>query len=363
MHHRQPEQRQHHMPLKSWSRLCLPEHEIYKYLCTYILSNEQLLSLGYPVAVDGNAVQIFSNPPSFFRLKHTFDVNAREFVPRRNQGSSDSGQGSTSSSESEEGVADTDYKVKVRQTNQRVCVRCHTIFDVTANSDANCVFHHGKLGKGVFAYSCCGGDNMSPGCTQMNQHVWSGLLGGFNGPFHDFVHTKNRSSFQVYAMDCEMVYTNAGMECARVTVVGVDGGLVYDELVRPKNTVIDYNTRYSGITEEQLNEATKTLEDVQNDLLKFVFSETILIGHSLESDLRVLKMVHKTVVDTAIAFPHFKGLPVRHSLKFLVKTHLGREIQTQGEKGHDSGEDSQACMDLMLWRVLADFEGLIQHYR
>lgn len=34
----------------------------------------------------------------------------------------------------------------------------------------------------------------------------------------------------------------------QVTVVGVDGRLVYESLVCPENDIIDFNTRYSGIS-------------------------------------------------------------------------------------------------------------------
>ena len=49
-----------------------------------------------------------------------------------------------------------------------------------------------------------------------------------------------------------MVYTGLGLELVKVTVVGVDGRLVYESLVMPENDIIDYNTRFSGITQKDL---------------------------------------------------------------------------------------------------------------
>ena len=49
--------------------------------------------------------------------------------------------------------------------------------------------------------------------------------------------------------------------------------------------------RFSGLTASDLEGVTQTLQDVQNDLLKITFEDTILIGHGLASDLRALKVL------------------------------------------------------------------------
>ena len=43
----------------------------------------------------------------------------------------------------------------------------------------------------------------------------------------------------------------------QVSVVGVDGRLVYESLVRPDNDIIDYNTRYSGISAKDFGKHLK----------------------------------------------------------------------------------------------------------
>lgn len=50
--------------------------------------------------------------------------------------------------------------------------------------------------------------------------------------------------------------------------------------------------RFSGVTEEDLDSATMRLRDVQAVLLSMFSAESILIGHSLESDLFALKVTH-----------------------------------------------------------------------
>ena len=48
--------------------------------------------------------------------------------------------------------------------------------------------------------------------------------------------------------------------------------------------------RFSGITSEDLVGVRTTIRDVQAVLLSMFSSKTILIGHSLESDLKALKV-------------------------------------------------------------------------
>ena len=61
---------------------------------------------------------------------------------------------------------------------------------------------------------------------------------------------------------------------------------------------------------------TRTLRDVQAEILEFVGAETYLVGHSLESDLRALKIVHRRLIDTSELYPSAKGAP------FKVNPHL-----------------------------------------
>ncbi len=45
----------------------------------------------------------------------------------------------------------------------------------------------------------------------------------------------------------------------------------------------------------------------QEQFLALVSAETLLVGHALENDLRVLRCLHGRVVDTAILYPHPKA--------------------------------------------------------
>jgi len=93
------------------------------------------------------------------------------------------------------------------------------------------------------------------------------------------------------------------MSLARLTVLSESGQVLYDIKVKPTSLVqvIDLNTRFSGITQSDLEESEKDLEGIRNELLgKWLGKETIVVGHGVENDLKALRIVHKRVIDTAI---------------------------------------------------------------
>ncbi len=68
----------------------------------------------------------------------------------------------------------------------------------------------------------------------------------------------------------------------------------------------------------------------------------------MDSDLAALKLTHPFIVDTSILYQHPRGPPLKSSLKWLAQKYLHREIQKgHGTLGHDSVEDSRACLDLV----------------
>jgi len=172
---------------------------------------------------------------------------------------------------------------------------------------------------------------------------------------------------KIFAMDCEMVETSAGQELARVSVImcsGVsneNGGsnaadvveeektvVVLDELVKPRRRILNYLTEYSGITPHMLKNVDTRIEHIQVHLLSLIDENDIIVGHSLENDLRALRLVHKKVVDTSVVFRGVNGR--KFSLRHLSNVLLQKKIQ-QGCGGHCSTEDANAALVLALRRA------------
>ncbi|XP_035699271.1 RNA exonuclease 1 homolog [Branchiostoma floridae] len=251
---------------------------------------------------------------------------------------------------------------KFSDPTMKSCARCGKQFTVLNNNRYlkrdECVYHHGKLWKRRVAggfesrYTCCQGDAQADGCCTGELHVWDSRKEDLDG----YVTTLQKSPTEdpgVFALDCEMCYTYGGMELTRVSVVNWSNKLVYETLVKPENKVIDYNTRFSPIKEEDMDGIETSIRDVQAVLLSMFSADTILLGHSLESDLLSLKIIHSKVVDTSVVFPHKMGPPFKRALRTLMNEFLQKIIQND-VGGHDSKEDAVACVDLMKWRIKED---------
>uniref|UniRef100_A0A3Q2SSY6 RNA exonuclease 1 homolog n=1 Tax=Fundulus heteroclitus TaxID=8078 RepID=A0A3Q2SSY6_FUNHE len=231
---------------------------------------------------------------------------------------------------------------------KRICCRCGATYSVDQTGKhlrkEECNYHYGKVkhqlvpGGVETRYSCCQGVMGAPGCQMFK--VKNQVCGWLKN-----VHT--------FIDNISMCYTVQGLELSRVTVINSDLQVVYDTFVRPDNEVIDYNTRFSGISEDDVKGNHTSLWEVQDTLLSFISADTILVGHGLETDLCLLKLLHGVVVDTSVVFPHRLGPPNKLSLNSLTAEYLRRIIQ-ESVCGHDTAEDAAACLELMLWKMKED---------
>lgn len=170
-----------------------------------------------------------------------------------------------------------------------------------------------------------------------------------------FVETSGKQkSGRMVAVDCEMCETVEGSELTRMSLVDEDGEVLVDVFVRPTNPITNYWTEYSGVTERILQNVTTSLKDAQAMFLHHVSADTILVGHSLDNDVRAIKVIHSKILDTVVLYPHPRGFPARSSLKFLAQKYLGKCIQ---DGCHDSTVDASVALKLVKMKVNQDVLG------
>lgn len=147
------------------------------------------------------------------------------------------------------------------------------------------------------------------------------------------------------AIDCEMVGVGEGgyaHALARVSIVDFHGRQVYDSYARPREKVVDWRTKISGIAPKHMA-AARDWDEVRTTVAE-LFRGRILVGHDIKHDLEVLMLEHphKMVRDTAKFAPFKKyGHGPKPALKALAREILGVEIQ-KGQ--HSSLEDAKAAM-------------------
>lgn len=205
------------------------------------------------------------------------------------------------------------------------------------------------------------------------------------------VKQKRQQPLQRYvALDCELVGVGPSGKksiVSRVTLVGWNGDVIWDQYIKPTETVTNYRTHVSGITRDILQRATVSFEECQQHLL-LALKDKILVGHALKNDLRALQISHpwQQTRDTGKYEPFMKTRQSEqqqqhqpegfnstdctgHSrnavlwprkLRDLVGEKLGREIQADGQP-HSSYEDAVAAMDLYKlvrkkWEKVMDYK-------
>ncbi len=286
------------------------------------------------------------------------------------------------------------------------CDRCRSRFQVFPGrreedgalaSGGKCTYHYGKpylteksttdpRAKREKRYRCCG-ESMgeSSGCTQAENHVFKitevkRLAAVLN--FEKTPKNPERVSDRPVCIDGEMGYTVYGLELIRLTATSwPNGESLFDVLVRPIGPILDLNSRYSGVWPTDMATALPWTADSPKEsdteshkpklrivqspaaaralLFSYLSPATPLIGHGLENDLNAARIIHPTIIDTALLFPHKAGLPYRNGLKLLMQVHLRKDIQVVVDgkmEGHDSKEDANAAGDLVRFALKGEWE-------
>ncbi|KAL4945168.1 hypothetical protein BDV06DRAFT_185413 [Aspergillus oleicola] len=229
-------------------------------------------------------------------------------------------------------------------------------------------------------YSCCNqGVSESRGCTVGETHVFKVSEVKRLASILQFETTPENENESLEAgrtpisFDCEMGYTTLGLELIRLTAVTwPQGKKILDVLVRPIGEILDLNSRFSGVFPEAFLNAVPYGTESDNPssdsnsgqkqgkleivpspsfarslLFAHLTPSTPIIGHAIDNDLNAARIIHPTVIDTAILYPAPGGFPYRMGLRVLARKYLEREIQNAGAAGHDSAEDAVAAGDLV----------------
>ncbi|KAM5291783.1 apoptosis-enhancing nuclease [Ctenodactylus gundi] len=179
-----------------------------------------------------------------------------------------------------------------------------------------------------------------------------GAASGGGGPKLTRLEASRPHPSKYVAIDCEMVGTGPRgrvSELARCSVVSYHGDVLYDKYIRPEMPIVDYRTRWSGITWQHMRKATP-FHVAQKEILRLLKGK-VVVGHALHNDFQALKYVHPrrqtrdtTLVPSLLSQP---GLPSRGqaSLKDLALRLLRKRIQV-GRHGHSSVEDAATAMEL-----------------
>lgn len=281
-----------------------------------------------------------------------------------------------------------------------VCDRCKNRFQVFPGrreedgalvSGGACKYHFGKPyvpgPKMSKKYRCCNEELAeSSGCTRAESHVFKISEVKRMAAVLNFEHTPQnlaKITDRPVCIDGEMGYTVYGLELLRLTATSWPSGEeLFDVLVRPFGEVLDLNSRYSGVWPKDMADAIPYDSTISNDAssdpaikrkLRIVDSPAVarallfshlspltpLVGHGLENDMNATRIIHPTIIDTALLFPHKAGLPYRYGLKYLMKTHLNRDVQVVVEgqiDGHDSKEDANAAGQLVRFALANEWE-------
>ncbi|KAK3356728.1 ribonuclease H-like domain-containing protein [Lasiosphaeria hispida] len=265
-----------------------------------------------------------------------------------------------------------------------------------------CKFHPGKYIKRK--WTCCGDFGSAKPCSGAIDHKVRAYGNGELEGQWQFHHTPAPAAGTqrraAVAIDCEMGTTYVGdSELIRLSVVDYfSGDVLVDKLVFPNVKMKHYNTKYSGVTPQQMDKAHRRGQCLmgkgaaRKEVWKFVGPSTIVVGHGAQNDLSALRWIHHRVVDSflvenaiarkqaeaeelaaklaaettdsttttastpvadAAKKPQARGEKGGLSLKALVKRRLDRDIQMNGKNGHDSLEDAIAAKDLVHFHIVA----------
>lgn len=205
-------------------------------------------------------------------------------------------------------------------------------------------------------YRCCK-ETTGKGCTTMTTHDFH--LPPRAVKHKDFRETPAASVSQPKAhavvLDCEMA-TCVGNASEAIFVCATDyvtGTVILNHYVYPREKIIQMNTFIHGVPESELHDAKAKgtaligWKGARAELWKHIDANTIMIGHALQNDLGVLRMIHHRIVDSSILARSTIGMGPMWGLKTLC-TELLKIPFRKRKRVHNCMEDVLATREVVL---------------
>jgi len=147
----------------------------------------------------------------------------------------------------------------------------------------------------------------------------------------------------------KIVTMDARSALARISVIDCRSGrVIIDDYVLPQEPVVDYLTRFSGITSNDLDPlvSPRHLVNTRTAYLKLrllIDRGVIMVGHGLKTDFNIVNVFcpPAQIIDTVVIFYQTRARMI--GLRFLVNYLFGHDMQTDT---HDSIEDARAAWEV-----------------
>lgn len=257
--------------------------------------------------------------------------------------------------------------------------------DITRRNSVDCTFHPERKGIAVRTvvlypvimlkfralqhlkgkkpkkFSCC---ETSHGCVSLPSHKYANPSPETIEKYSGFAASPPPSSqhpkFRAVVLDCEMAGAVGGMdELVAVSAVEyLTGSIILNVLVAPVKKIRDWRSRYHGVTKGLMSaaiargEALEGWQKARDALWEYIDADTIVIGHALQNNLRVLRMIHPRVVDSEILSTQAVGSNRQRGLQTLCREFLNINIRANERGTHDCLEDVLATREVVLWCTL-----------
>ncbi|KYQ91960.1 RNA exonuclease 4 [Tieghemostelium lacteum] len=136
--------------------------------------------------------------------------------------------------------------------------------------------------------------------------------------------SKDKTISKILSMDCKIVEVS-GHKAAlgKICIVNRSFNVIYEKIIKPEDTIIDYRTKFTGLTKEIVDKQGVDFLVAQKEILKII-KDKILVGHDLSEDFKVLKLAHKKqLLRDLMTFPaHLNNDKSPQSLKAIARLEL-----------------------------------------